>query len=35
MRALQQHRVYLEGLILKSAMVLSGKKEELNCTPQV
>ncbi|KAG6804106.1 fructose-bisphosphate aldolase [Apis mellifera caucasica] len=35
MRALHQHRVYLEGMILKSAMVLSGRKEEVNCTPQI
>ncbi|XP_043264773.1 fructose-bisphosphate aldolase-like [Colletes gigas] len=34
-RALNEHRVYLEGVILKPAMVLSGIKNSLNCTPQI
>lgn len=34
-RALNQHHVYLEGIILKPAMVLSGIKSEAKCTPQV
>ncbi|CAL7944444.1 unnamed protein product [Xylocopa violacea] len=34
-RTLQEHRVYLEGIILKVAMVLSGIKNNVNCTPQL
>lgn len=34
-RILQEHRVYLEGMILKVAMVLSGIKNSVNCSPQV
>ncbi|XP_076767072.1 fructose-bisphosphate aldolase [Xylocopa sonorina] len=34
-RTLQAHRVYLEGIILKVAMVLSGIKNDVNCTPQL
>ena len=34
-RTLQEHRVYLEGMILKVAMVLSGIKNSVNCNPQV
>ncbi|XP_076181173.1 fructose-bisphosphate aldolase [Ptiloglossa arizonensis] len=34
-RALNEHRVYLEGIILKAAMVLSGIKSTVNCTPQI
>lgn len=34
-RTLQEHHVYLEGMVLKVAMVLSGIKNTANCTPQV
>ncbi|XP_003706232.1 fructose-bisphosphate aldolase [Megachile rotundata] len=34
-RALNEHRVYLEGMILKPAMVLSGIQNNVNCTPQI
>ncbi|KAF3422141.1 hypothetical protein E2986_03588 [Frieseomelitta varia] len=34
-RTLQEHRVYLEGMILKVAMVLSGIKNSVNCNPQI
>lgn len=34
-RILQEHRIYLEGMILKVAMVLSGIKNSTNCSPQV
>lgn len=34
-RVLNEHRVYLEGAILKPAMVLSGIKNTANCSPQV
>ncbi|KZC13967.1 Fructose-bisphosphate aldolase, partial [Dufourea novaeangliae] len=34
-RTLNEHHVYLEGAILKPAMVLSGIKNTANCTPQV
>ncbi|KAG7196737.1 hypothetical protein KM043_013996 [Ampulex compressa] len=34
-RALNEHHVYLEGMILKPAMVLSGIKSTKNCTPQI
>ncbi|XP_029053352.1 fructose-bisphosphate aldolase-like, partial [Osmia bicornis bicornis] len=34
-RALNEHRVYLEGIILKPAMVLSGIQNTMNCTSQI
>ncbi|XP_076243925.1 fructose-bisphosphate aldolase [Calliopsis andreniformis] len=34
-RTLNEHRVYLEGVILKPAMVLSGVSNNANCTPQI
>ncbi|XP_003494167.1 fructose-bisphosphate aldolase [Bombus impatiens] len=34
-RILQEHRIYLEGMILKVAMVLSGIKNSSNCSPQI
>lgn len=34
-RTLNEHHVYLEGMILKPAMVLSGIKSTAKCTPQV
>ncbi|XP_076376113.1 fructose-bisphosphate aldolase [Megalopta genalis] len=34
-RALNEHHVYLEGTILKPAMVLSGIKNTANCTSQI
>ncbi|XP_053982604.1 fructose-bisphosphate aldolase-like [Hylaeus anthracinus] len=34
-RALNEHRVYLEGAILKPAMVLPGINKSPNCTPQI
>lgn len=34
-RALNEHRVYLEGMILKPAMVLPGLTSAAKCTPQV
>lgn len=34
-RALNEHHVYLEGILLKSAMVLPGTKGAKKYTPQV
>lgn len=34
-RALNKYHVYLEGMVLKPAMVLSGIKNTIKCTPQV
>ena len=34
-RVLQENHVYLEGMILKPAMVLPGSKSNLNCPPEV
>ncbi|KOC62375.1 Fructose-bisphosphate aldolase [Habropoda laboriosa] len=34
-RTLHEHRVYLEGAILKPAMVLPGVQSSTNCTPQI
>ncbi|XP_067214844.1 fructose-bisphosphate aldolase C-like isoform X4 [Linepithema humile] len=33
-RVLNKHHVYLEGMVLKPAMVLPGIKNEIKCTPQ-
>lgn len=34
-RVLNKHHVYLEGMVLKPAMVLPGTKNGIKCTPQV
>ncbi|KYN02483.1 Fructose-bisphosphate aldolase [Cyphomyrmex costatus] len=34
-RALNEYHVYLEGMVLKLAMVLSGIKNAIKCTPQI
>ncbi|XP_019885752.1 fructose-bisphosphate aldolase [Ooceraea biroi] len=34
-RTLNEHHVYLEGMVLKPAMVLSGMKNSIKCAPQV
>ncbi|CAK9810716.1 Fructose-bisphosphate aldolase [Anthophora quadrimaculata] len=34
-RTLHEHHVYLEGAILKPAMVLPGVQSSTNCTPQI
>ncbi|XP_072758671.1 fructose-bisphosphate aldolase-like [Anoplolepis gracilipes] len=34
-RTLNEHHVYLEGMILKPAMVLSGIQNPTKCTPQI
>ncbi|XP_077256302.1 fructose-bisphosphate aldolase, partial [Temnothorax americanus] len=34
-RALNEYHVYLEGMVLKPAMVLSGIKNAIKCTPQI
>ncbi|XP_012224742.1 fructose-bisphosphate aldolase-like isoform X2 [Linepithema humile] len=34
-RVLNKHHVYLEGMVLKPAMVLPGIKNEIKCTPQI
>ncbi|KAL6428472.1 hypothetical protein ACFW04_008617 [Cataglyphis niger] len=34
-RTLNEHHVYLEGMILKPAMVMSGNQKPTKCTPQI